>query len=75
MNRRLEMGAALNPRAGPLLAAARGCVKTPRASNMAKNRRSHFGYGAFLFLGRVIRTTFSFFKIVFSEFSHSLAIC
>ena len=53
---------------------ARGCVKTRHATNSGKNRRSQFGYGAFLFTSRVIRILFSFFKIVFSEFSHSLAL-
>ena len=53
---------------------ARARVKTPRATNAAKNRRSQFGYSAFLFSSKVIRTLFSFCKIVFSEFSHRLAL-
>jgi hypothetical protein len=58
-----------------LLAAARGCVKTPRRPDTPEKWRSHFRYGAFLFSVKVIRTAFSFFKMTESEFSHSLAIC
>jgi hypothetical protein len=50
-------------------------VKTPRRPDAPKKRRSHFRYGAFLFSVKVIRTTFSFFKMTESEFSHSLAFC
>jgi hypothetical protein len=48
-------------------------VKTLRAPGAATNRRSHFGYRAFLFLLKVIRIIFSFFKIVLVVFSHSLS--
>jgi hypothetical protein len=53
---------------------SRGCVKTPRRPDAPKKRRSHFRYGAFLFSVKVIRTTFSFFKMTESEFSHSLSL-
>src|SRR5438105_2590691 len=61
------------PEAQPKIAQRfRGCVKTPRATNSSKNRRSHFGYNAFLLPARLIRPTFSSFKMSESEFSHSL---
>ena len=50
------------------------CVKTPREHESRKNRLSHFGCGAFLFLPRVIRTTLSWSQMTKSEFSHSLAL-
>jgi len=43
-----------NSGAMPPFDAARGCVKTRREHNTAKNRRSHFGYSAFLFSPRMI---------------------
>ena len=53
---------------------ARACVKTHRTTESSKNRRSHLAQDAFLFSVRVFRTTFSLFKFVFPEFSHSLAL-
>ena len=53
----------------------RACVPPPGRPRRQKKRRSHFGYGAFLFSAGVSRTTFLFFKSPLSEFSHRLSMC